>query len=131
MELHLWQPIIPSTLGFASQLSVVTALTRLHFNEGEKRLMQAVLLDALGSIERYSVRKGAQNWGKCQEALQWVLAHDRHWPFSFENICSALDLDADRLRSTLSAEFPMLFLTEIHADTFRPKVLVNLRPVRG
>ena len=30
-----------------------------------------------------------------------MLSKDRVWPFSFENLCDALDLDADTLRRAL------------------------------
>lgn len=76
-------------------------LERLDYQEGEKRLMLAVLKDAVGCIERYETGQRLQGWPACRAALRWVLSHDRTWPFSFENICLALDLDPTRLRSAL------------------------------
>jgi hypothetical protein len=87
------------------QPSLLPLLAQLHYQQAEKRLMRAVLMDAIGCIERYRDGRGAQSWPAFHAARDWMLEHDRSWPFSFENICLALDLDPDRLRSVLCA-FP-------------------------
>lgn len=58
----------------------------------EKMLMLAVLEDAVDSI-----RKGARTSGSLEfhEAADWILEEKTDWPFSFENICAALGLEAD------------------------------------
>src|SRR5713101_645407 len=84
-----------------SQVSLLTLLERLLYQQGEQRLMRAVLADAVSCIECYSSGRGPQSWPACREVLSWVLSRDRIWPFSFENICLALDLDPIRLRSAL------------------------------
>jgi hypothetical protein len=35
---------------------------------------------------------------RCCQARSYVLSKDRLWPFSFENLCDSLDLDAGMLR---------------------------------
>jgi len=35
------------------------------------------------------------------QALAYVESRDRSWPFSFENICDTIGLDADGIRRTL------------------------------
>lgn len=35
------------------------------------------------------------------KAMAYVVSTDRDWPFSFENICEALDMDADDIRRQL------------------------------
>jgi hypothetical protein len=132
MTLHPWQAAIdsPSPQPF-SQSPVLSTLTGLYYEQGEKRLMLAVLIDAIDSIARYQSGQGAHSWGDCREALQWVLAHERGWLFSFENICTTLDIDSVRLRAALQAEFPMLFFTASHANTSHQKVSASLQPVRG
>jgi hypothetical protein len=107
--------------------SVTATLSRLYYNRGEQRLMLAVLVDAISSIERYGMGQGANNWGDCHAAVRWVSAREQKWPFSFENICLALALDAAKLRALLCAEFPALFLTKTHGDTSRPKASEDLR----
>lgn len=110
MASHLWQttqdlPPRPTN----SPSSRLAALTKLHYGQGEKRLMLAILIDAIGSIEHYQSGHGAHSWGDCRDALGWVLAHDRRWLFSFENICTTLEIDPAKLRTALQAEFPSLF----------------------
>jgi hypothetical protein len=78
-------------------------LAQLHYQQGEKRLMLAVLMDAVGCIERYYEGRRTQSWPAFHAARRWVLDRDRTWLFSFENICLALDLDPDRIRSCLFA----------------------------
>jgi hypothetical protein len=39
-----------------------------------------------------------------QNALAYVTSTDRLWPFSFENICEALDMDAGDVRRQLGTE---------------------------
>jgi hypothetical protein len=125
MELRGWPLTDP-------QPSLRAALAQLDYDQGEKRLMLAVLTDAVGCIERYRSARGARCRKEYQAALRWVAAHDRVWPFSFENICQALDLDAVRLRTALNTPFlALLPLTTIRAGTFLPKVSAVLQPVRG
>jgi len=37
-----------------------------------------------------------------RKAIAYVASPDRAWPFSFENLCEALGLDAQRLRRELA-----------------------------
>jgi hypothetical protein len=131
MELRSWRIDTVQHASHCVSPSVAAALSRLHYNRGEQRLMLAVLIDAISSIERYGTGQGAHNWGDCQAAVRWVTAHDHKWPFSFENICSALGLSPARLRSALCTEFPALFLTRTHGDTFHPKASEDLRQAQG
>jgi hypothetical protein len=130
MELHLRQSRLSENASQTSSSSVIGMLMRLRYNHGEQRLMLAVLLDALRTIACHETRQRAKNWGDCRAAVQWVQAHDRRWLFSFENICSALDLNPLKLRAVLVAEFPALFFKAIRANTFRPTASASLQPVR-
>ena len=38
---------------------------------------------------------------RARDARIYVLSKDRGWPFSFENLCNSLDLDACELRQAL------------------------------
>ena len=81
--------------------------------EPHKRLMAAVLQAVVddcrdGSVVHPSasapgmvVAPGARN------AIAYMASGDRAWPFSFENLCDALGLDADSLREQLNVKcFP-------------------------
>ena len=67
----------------------------------EQRLMIAVLQDALDCIEKYRYATDTHGRRLFQEAKQWFLADETDWPYSFECICGALDLDADAVRQHL------------------------------
>ena len=69
--------------------------------EGEKRLMIAVLKDAVECLEKY---RGSRNSvGRCQylSAIEWVEDNDTDWLFSFTNICDLLGFDPEYLREVL------------------------------
>jgi hypothetical protein len=42
-----------------------------------------------------------------QHFSEWIVSNDRSWPYSFLNLCDALDLTADRVGAErLGAESP-------------------------
>jgi hypothetical protein len=69
--------------------------------EGEKRLMLAILKDAVECLEKY--RRSRNSVGKelYQNALQWVEDRSGDWLFSFSNVCDLLGFDPDYLRESL------------------------------
>ncbi len=68
----------------------------------ERRLMLAVLEDAIGTVLKHGASGRGRSRRLLREAEQWIHARDHDWPFSFENICSVLNLDAGALRKGLS-----------------------------
>jgi hypothetical protein len=64
----------------------------------EQSLMLAVLEDAIRCIQRHGRTSRS---AACREAVSWILEKNSDWPFSFENICAVLSLDADYLREGL------------------------------
>lgn len=70
----------------------------------EKRLMLAVLEDAIATFQRAFV----QPRGEMEEFVddfdveEWLRSDDMSWPFSFASICQALDMEPDYLRSGLA-----------------------------
>jgi len=71
---------------------------------GEKRLMLAVLEEAVGTLHRYFNDTTCGGRRAFVEAERWVrCTDDSSWPFAFENICEALKVDAERLRQGLEA----------------------------
>ena len=69
--------------------------------EGEKRLMIAVLKDAVECLEKY--RESRSGAGQCQylSAIEWVEDTDTDWLFSFTNICDLLGFDPEYMREVL------------------------------
>ena len=70
-------------------------------NAPEQRLMIAVLHDALDCLEKYRFATVVRERRLFQQAQRWFRAAGGEWPFSFEYICMALDLDAHTVRRRL------------------------------
>jgi hypothetical protein len=69
--------------------------------EGERRLLFALLEDAIQIYCKQMVRGGRRNRRLLRETEQWIESTDRRWVFSFERVCEALELDASYLRRGL------------------------------
>ena len=69
--------------------------------EGERRLMLAVLEDAVDSYRKYAIARDPREQACFLEAREWFLSDDRSWLFAFENICDVLEMNADYLRGGL------------------------------
>lgn len=69
--------------------------------EGEKRLMIAVLKDAVECLEKYRGSRTSDGQIQYQSAIEWVEDTDTEWLFSFNNICDLLGFDPDYLREVL------------------------------
>lgn len=96
-------PALAPSFALESQDSLVTCLNRLSYERGEERLMLAILKDAVECIERYRSGCRACSRPEHDAALIWMRTRDHTWPFSFDNICAELDLNPERLRSSLEA----------------------------
>lgn len=69
--------------------------------EGERRLMLAVLEDAVDSYRKYALARDPREQACFLEAKEWFVSSDRSWLFAFENICDVLEMNADYLRTGL------------------------------
>lgn len=68
----------------------------------EKRLMLAVLREAVMTFQRYVEVKNRRSSRLFREVEEWIDSGDVLWPFAFENICAALGIDAEYLRRGLA-----------------------------
>ena len=68
---------------------------------GVRRLMAALLEDAAHIYSRNAC--AGETSRLFQEAKAWVESDDRGWPFSFERVCEALQLDSEWVRGRLRA----------------------------
>ena len=71
--------------------------------QGEKRLLLAMLEDAVHCFQTYLLAKKPHERRLFQEAEEWIISTDGLWFFSFENICDVLDINPDRMREALKA----------------------------
>jgi hypothetical protein len=69
--------------------------------EGEKRLMIAILKDAVECLDKYRDATSSSGRGHYFNALEWVQDGSTEWLFSFTNICDLLGFDPDYLREVL------------------------------
>jgi hypothetical protein len=70
---------------------------------GEKRLMLAVLEDALDCYQKYASSREGQGQQLFDEAQAWIGSADRGWFFSYENICETLEINPEYLRQGLES----------------------------
>ena len=67
----------------------------------EKRLMLAVLEDAIDCYQKYAFARESRGQEFFAEAEEWLFSSDNAWVFSYENICQTLDLNPDYIRRGL------------------------------
>ena len=65
----------------------------------EQRLMLAVLEDAAHTYRETSASPGAVSRDEVDE---WFASNALDWPFSFVNVCQALGLDPDNVRTRVA-----------------------------
>jgi len=68
---------------------------------GEKRLMLAVLEDAVDCYQKFAFARESRGRELFAEAEEWLFSSDNSWVFAYENICHTLELNADYLRRGL------------------------------
>jgi hypothetical protein len=77
------------------------ALRRKTIVEPEKRLMLAILEDAVDCFQHNVFTKSVKGRRLFQEAEKWVVEVDGDWVFSFENVCETLELNPAYVRRGL------------------------------
>lgn len=94
---HLLQPdtLLP-TQYFA-------ALRRKATQEPERRLVIAILEDAVDCYQKYFAARDRKGHQLFVDAEEWFLGTDKSWPFAFENICDFLSINPEYLRRGLRA----------------------------
>ena len=68
---------------------------------GERRLIIAVLEDAINCFQKNLFARDNRGRRLFCEAEKWLMSEDRELPFTFENICEFLSLDAEYIRRGL------------------------------
>ena len=89
-------------IAFASQPPIRSLPLPLGEHSGEqpeRRLMSAVLEDALGIIRAGATSPVLRRCAVFVETVEWIFSDDVGWPFSFRNLCVTLDVNAQRLRA--------------------------------
>lgn len=68
----------------------------------ERRLMLAVLEDAIDCFQKYAHTNDLRGRQLFLESYEWIMSADKRWLFSFENICQIVDMNPDYIRQGLS-----------------------------
>jgi hypothetical protein len=76
-------------------------MRRKYHLQPEKRLMFAVLEDAVKCLRKYAGGRNGREQRLFRQTQEWIMAKDEDWPFSFVSICEAFGLDQEYLRSAL------------------------------
>ncbi len=97
--------------------------------EGERRLMLAVLEDAVACFRKYAGATRPRSRRLFEEAQEWFFGeHASNWPFSFESICTVLGINPEYFRTGLQRWQHELLL---HPADERPRVgRIRLRAAR-
>ena len=73
---------------------------KLHL-EPEKKLMLAVLEDAVACYQKFLTALDGKGKSLFRETEDWVLEEQGDWMFSFANVCETLGFEPDYLRQGL------------------------------
>ena len=82
-------------------IQYLDTIRRLVPIEPEKRLMWAVIEDAIECYQTHCSSRRLKEMQSFSDAEQWILEKDNRWLFSFNNICDMLGFDAGYLRAGL------------------------------
>ncbi len=77
------------------------AMRRKHLLEGEKRLILSVLEDAVECFMKCIDSPTNKGQRLFREAEEWINLEDKHWVFSFDNVCDMLDINPEYMRRGL------------------------------
>lgn len=77
------------------------ALRRSSYQNGERRLMAAVLQEGVETFQRYASATDEEGRELFSDARAWILAKHDGDLFSFTTVCAVLEIDADCLRGGL------------------------------
>src|SRR5712692_6076902 len=78
------------------------AMRRKHLLEGEKRLILSVLEDAIECFMKCIDSPTNKGQKLFRDAEEWINLQDRHWVFSFDNVCEMLDIHPEYMRRGLA-----------------------------
>lgn len=92
-------PLEPDTLVPAQYFDLIGAASVF---QPEKRLMLAVLEEAIATFQRHIVSDTRRSQQLAADVEEWTASDDDEWPFSFRNICAALDIEPDYLRTGMA-----------------------------
>ena len=93
--IHIFQPdtVLPAQF--------FLALRQRTGSQGARRLVVAVLEDAVDCFQKYLGAEDRRNCKLYADAEAWLFSDDNSWPFAFVNVCEALGIQPPFLRRGL------------------------------
>lgn len=88
----------PDVLAPSQYLATLQSKTSL---EPEKKLMRAILEDAICCFQKYLAARDSHGEKIFYRADEWIFDQEDEYFFSFANICESLNVDPDYLRKGL------------------------------
>lgn len=74
---------------------------RKAYLDSEKRLMLAVLEDAIACFQKHVFARDSKGKASLREAEEWIMEQNSQWLFSFENVCEVLGFNPGYVRQGL------------------------------
>jgi hypothetical protein len=108
----------PDTLLAAQYLE---NLRRKTLIEPEKRLMLAMLEDAVKCFQVYVTAQGRRGQKLFNDAQEWIMMTDDDWIFSFVNVCETLGFSPEYVRQGLRKWKQKKLANNIPAEGWRKK----------
>ena len=72
-----------------------------HPASGVRALMWAILEDAIACVQKQALTPSRRHSRLAREAEWWIFTDNTTWVFSFLNVCAALGLEPEYLRTKL------------------------------
>src|ERR1051325_1298591 len=88
--------------------------------EPEKRLLLAVLEDALACYQKHFSSRGGRGMRLFRETEEWIFREDSTRPFSFTNICEVVGFDPQYIRSG-QRKWREMKIMELSKRAFEPQ----------
>ena len=82
--------------------------------ESEKRLMLAVLQDAVECYQKYLQARRGKDKNLFSEAEAWILEQDNRSAFSFDNVCDSLGLAPNYVRAGLLKMYARYMINRVN-----------------
>ena len=79
---------------------------RTRYVPADRALILAVMWQAVADLQKFRFARRRRQQRMYMEAYRWVASDDREWPFSFANLCDALNLSVESLRVELLSTAP-------------------------
>jgi hypothetical protein len=91
--------------------------------EPEKRLILAVLEDAVSCFQKYLFARDRKGRALFREIEEWIFEEENGWIFSFKNTCEALGLEPGYVRQGLLRWKEKELAKQARPKVFRPDSL--------